>query len=76
MTVFTDGEAKQKLEKVLDKARSEGEVRIVCSDGREFVVRPAPPTDSPLAVPGVDTDITKEEIVDFVRQSRERSSRP
>lgn len=72
MTVFTDHEAKQKLESVLEQARAQGEVRIVCADGREFVVRPASQNDSPLAVPGVNANISKDEIVQFVRQVRER----
>jgi hypothetical protein len=72
MTVSTDREAKQKLESVLDQARAQGEVRIVCADGREFIVRPASQTDSPLAVPGVDASISKDDIVEVVRQTRER----
>ena len=72
MTVFTDHEAKQKLESVLDQARAQGEVRIVCADGREFVVRPASQKDSPLAVPGVKANLSKDDIVQAVREVRER----
>jgi hypothetical protein len=72
MTVFTDREAKQKLESVLDQARAQGEVRIVCADGREFTVRPVAQNDSPLAVPGVNANISREDIVQVVRQVRER----
>jgi len=73
MKVYTYSEARQKLSDVLDRAKVEGEVRIKRRDGGEFVVRPAQRRGSPLDVEGVDTDVTAEEIVDVVRELRERS---
>lgn len=73
MKVYTYSEARQKLSDVLDRAKVEGEVRIKRRDGGEFVVRPAQRRGSPLDVEGVDTDMTAEEIVDAVRELRERS---
>ena len=73
MKVYTYSEARQKLSDVLDRAKVEGEVRIKRRDGGEFVVRPAQRRGSPLDVEGVDTDVTAEEIVDSVRELRERS---
>jgi hypothetical protein len=72
MTVFTDTEAQKQLSKVLDQARAQGEVRIKLADGEEFVLRPA--IRSPLDVGSVKLDppITAEEIVQFVREGRER----
>jgi hypothetical protein len=73
MKVYTYSEARQKLSDVLDRAKVEGEVRIKRRDGGEFVVRPAQRRGSPLDVEGVDTDVTAEDIVDVVRELRERS---
>lgn len=72
MTTFTDAEAKQHLSNVLEQARAQGEVRIKRADGVEFVVRPA--THSSLDVGGIDLHppITIEEIVQVVREGRER----
>lgn len=73
MKVYTYSEARQKLSAVLDRAKAEGEVRIKRRDGGEFVVRPAERRGSPLDVEGVDTDVTAEEIVEAVREIRERN---
>lgn len=70
MRVYTYSEARQKLAAVLDEARDKGEVRIKRRDGSEFVVRPLETGRSPLDVPGVETDLTREEIVEAVRASR------
>ena len=72
MTVFSQSEAEKQLKTVLDRARREGEVRIQVEDGQEFIVKPAPNDRSPLDVPGIDTDLTAEDIVKAVRESRER----
>lgn len=72
MKVYTYSEARQQLASVLDRARSEGEVRIKRRDGQEFVVKPAQRSGSPLNVEGVDLDLSGDEIVDVVRQIRER----
>lgn len=70
MTVYTDREAQDQLLLLLDKAASEGEVRIKRADGKEFVVRPA--AKSALDVGFVDVEISADEIVDAVREMRER----
>jgi hypothetical protein len=72
MTVYTRSEAERQLTTVLDRARSEGEVRIQGEDGQEFVVRPVPRGKSPLNVRGVNIGVTTAEIVAAVRESRER----
>ena len=71
-TVFTYSEARQKLATVLEKSRTEGEVRIKRKDGQEFVIKPAKKLASPLDVEGIDLGISAEEIVGFVREIRER----
>ena len=71
MTVYSCSEADRKLAEILDEANMKGEVRIVRDDGKEFLVRPVG-TLSPLDVPGVDLDLSAEEIVRVVRDGRER----
>ena len=71
-TVFTYSEARQKLATVLEQSKTEGEVRIKRKDGQEFVIKPAEKPESPLDVEGIDLEISAREIVDFVREVRER----
>jgi hypothetical protein len=47
MTVFTESEAKSNLIALLDEAAARGEAAIRLSDGREFVVKPAPAKPPP-----------------------------
>jgi len=44
-------------------------------DGEAFVVRPGASGGSPLDVPGVDAGLSRQEIVDLVRKSRQSSER-
>ena len=76
MIVYTYSEARQKLATLLEKAAQEGEVKIKRKDGLTFVVRPERASGSPLDVPGVDTDLTAAEIVEFVREGRRRAYKP
>lgn len=72
MTIYTYSDARQKLASLLEQALREGEVRIRRKDGRVFVLRPEITYDSPLSnLGGVDLGLTTEEIVRFVRESRE-----
>lgn len=70
MRVFTYSEARQKLAKLLDLVLKDGEVRIRRRDGKEFVIRPADERMSPLDVPPIPLDISREEIVAIIRESR------
>jgi hypothetical protein len=72
MTIYTYSEARQNLASILEEARTEGEVRIKRRDGQEFVVKPARANGSPFNVKGVKSDISADEIVDAVRESRAR----
>jgi PHD/YefM family antitoxin component YafN of YafNO toxin-antitoxin module len=71
-TVFTYSEARQKLATVLERSKTEGEVRIKRKDGQEFVIKPAEKPESPLDIEGIDLGISAREIVGFVREVRER----
>ena len=72
MKVYTYSEARQNLSAILDVAQKDGEVRIRRRDGRTFTLRPITTEKSPLDVEGIDIDITTEEIVDVIRESRGR----
>ena len=73
MRVYTYSEARQNLASLLDVAQRDGAVRIRRKDGRCYVVQAEPASRSPLDVEGVDLDVTTDEIVDLIREGRERS---
>jgi prevent-host-death family protein len=72
MEVYTYTQARQRLAELLERAEAEGEVRIKRRDGRVFVVRPERRKGSPLAVQGLDLGMTAEEIMQYIREGRER----
>jgi antitoxin (DNA-binding transcriptional repressor) of toxin-antitoxin stability system len=73
MTVYTYSEARQHLAEILDLARAEGAVQIRRKDGSLFQVTPVAPQASPLDVGYLDIELTREEIVAAVRESRARA---
>ena len=70
MRVYTYSEARQRLASILDEAKRKGEVRIKRRDGSEFVLKPIESAESPLDVPPVESDVTREDILAAVRESR------
>ena len=72
MQVYTYSEARQKLAAVLDQAESTGKVLIRRKDGRTFALVPESTSASPLDVPAITADISARDIVDIVREGRER----
>jgi prevent-host-death family protein len=68
---YTYTEARQNLANVLTQAEKDGEVRITHRSGKVFILRPEVTDRSPLDVPGVDTGITRQEVLDSVREGRE-----
>ena len=72
MRIYTYSEARQKLATLLDLAQSGENVRIRKRNGNEYVITTVKNPDSPLDVDGVDLSLSAEEIVDIVRESRER----
>ena len=72
MQVYTYSEARQKLSVVLEQAETTGKVLIRRKDGRTFALIPEKMVSSPLDVPTIKANITTDEIVDIVRQGRER----
>jgi hypothetical protein len=57
---------------ILDQAENTGKVIIRRKDGRTFALVPEKIASSPLDVPTIKSKITTQEIVDIVREGRER----
>lgn len=72
MQVYSYSEARQKLATVLKQAESTGKVIIRRKDGRTFALIPEKIAASPLDVPSIEAKISTEELVDFIREGRER----
>jgi hypothetical protein len=70
MTVYTYSQARQHFSDVLLRAGKDGEVLIKRQDGSLFSLRRAEIKRSPLNVPAVRTTISRQEIVEAVRESR------
>ena len=73
MQVYTFSEARQKLASILEQASKDGEVKIKRRDGRSYILKPEISSKSPLDIEGIDIGISASEIVDFVREGRERT---
>jgi len=72
MKVFTCSQARQNLSKLLVLARTE-DVEIRRKDGSVLTVRlKRTASKSPFAVSGIRTKATTKDILDSVRESRER----
>jgi hypothetical protein len=73
MTVFTYSQARQNFSSVLDLASREGAVQIRRKDGSLFSIAPLlKKKRSPLDVSGIKTKATTADILNAVRESRER----
>ena len=72
MQVYTCSEARQKLTLVLEQAENTGKVLIRRKDGRTFALVPEKNASSPLDVPSINAKISTQEIVDIIREGRER----
>ena len=72
-TVYTYSEARQNLASLLEKAVKEGEVRVRRKDGQVFVIIPEETGGSPLDVKGVNIEMSREEILEFIREGRKYS---
>lgn len=72
MHVYTFSEARQQLSTVLEQAAKEGQVCIKRRDGQTFILKPQVNKNSPLDVPAIDLKLSTDEIIDIVREVRER----
>jgi prevent-host-death family protein len=72
MKIYTYSEARNKLADILEESKTE-EVVIKRRKGDMFTIVPKNRRQrSPFDVPAINTDITKEEILEAIRESRER----
>lgn len=70
MITYTYTEARQKLASLLEQAAKYGEVRIKRRDGQVFIIKPQKREGSPLAVDGVDVNLTRKEILQSIDEGR------
>jgi len=68
--MYTYTQARKKLADLLDEAKERGKVLIRRRDGSMFALSAEKNNGSPLNVEGVDTNISREDIVSAVRTSR------
>ncbi len=71
MQTYT-GSEQESLSFLLDQAVRDGEIRIRRDDGVVFVLRPETTRRSALDVAGINLSVTTQEIIDIVREGRER----
>ena len=62
--------AQQNLAALLEQAYIEGEVQIKRQDGIIFRVKPMPKTRSPFDVEGINVSISRDEIVEYIREGK------
>ena len=70
MHAYNFSEIKQNLNSVFEQAALEGGVQIKDEDGRIFMLTPVNEKKSPLDIQSVSLDLTADEIVDFIHESR------
>jgi len=72
MQVYTYTQAEKNLSGVLDYARKAGQAIVKRPNGELLVIKPQKRKSSPLDVPGIQAGLSVDEIVDFIRECRER----
>jgi antitoxin Phd len=73
MKIYTYSQARQKLADILEESKSE-DVVIRRRKGDKFFIIPEARTQrSPFDVSGLRKNITRKEILEAIRESRERS---
>jgi antitoxin (DNA-binding transcriptional repressor) of toxin-antitoxin stability system len=72
MTTYTYSQARQNFAEVLEKAKKEGKVLIKKRDGSSFLLSPLPNAESPLNVKGIKSNISSDEIIEILKEVRER----
>ena len=72
MKIYTYSQARQKLADILNQAKTE-DVLIRRRGGETFRVTVEPRKGSPFDVPGLKTKVTTQDILDAIRDVRERN---
>jgi len=74
--IYTISQVQKQLTELLQKALREGQVQFKSKDGQVFVIRPLksgkPSKASPLDVRGIKLPVTTNDILQAVRESRQR----
>ena len=70
MHAYNFSEVKQNLSSFFEQAVLEGSVQIKGEDGRVFMLTPVTEKKSPLDIQSVSLDLTADEIVGFIHESR------
>ena len=65
-------ETQENLSGLLERASDEGEVRIKRTNGQIFILKPEGGKRSALDIAGINLGVSTKEIVEFVREGRER----
>jgi prevent-host-death family protein len=73
MKEYSFTEARQHFAALLDEAKKQGVVCVKKRNGESFYIRPATTKKSPLDIEGVDLDISSSDIVDIIKEGRERN---
>jgi PHD/YefM family antitoxin component YafN of YafNO toxin-antitoxin module len=73
MKVYTYSEAREKLSSILEESKTE-EVVIKRRKGDMYTIVPKSthPRRSPLDIPGLSKNVTRQEILEAISESRER----
>ena len=73
MKIYTYSQAREKLADILEESKNE-EIVIHRRKGDMFSIAPKSPSRrSPFDVPGLSKKITRKEILEAIRESRERA---
>ena len=74
--IYTTSQVQKQLADLLRKALREGQVQFKTKDGQVFVIRPVmtgkKSKSSPLDVKGIKLPVTTKDILQAVRESRQR----
>jgi len=74
--IYTTSQVQKQLAELLQKALREGQVQFKSKDGQVFVIRPLKSVktskSSPLDVKGIKLPVTTSDILQAVRESRQR----
>lgn len=73
MNVYTCTEVVQPLAMFFERATQEGEIQLQRWDGQRFILKSLPTKCSPLDVPGIDLNLSATDIVQVIREMRERN---
>lgn len=73
MRQYNFTEARKNFASILETAKQEGIICIYKRNGEAFYLTPATTKKSPLDVDGIDLNLTSDQIVSIIRESRERN---